>query len=427
MVRMPHWPTPILSHEIKLDLGRIYELMKNLGDPQAKLPPVIHIAGTNGKGSTQAFLKSIFEAAGYRVHSYTSPHLVRYNERIKIAGCEIDDQYLMQILERCRIASLDMKEEVTFFEGTTAAAFLAFAENEADVVLLETGMGGRLDATNILSEVALSVITPISFDHMPYLGASLAQIAQEKAGIMKQGCPCVVSYQEQEAWDVLEQRAIALNIPLTAYQYDFGLEKCTGGFLYQAQGQEDLFLPTPSLIGDHQIVNAGTAIAAIKQLQGFDINNYHIAAGMLTAKWPARLQRLLDGKLFDLLPPNSELWVDGAHNPAGGEVVANFAAALTDLPLYMIVGMTKGRDVEKFLAPISSYVTHLCSVYIDAEPTSLSAEAVAKSASNIGIKARAVESIAGALYKIAQIVKQQPVRVLVCGSLFLAGAVLAEN
>ncbi len=338
---------------IDLSLGRVERLLNALGNPQNRFPPVVHVAGTNGKGSVVAFLKAILEAAGYRTHSFISPHLRRFHERISLAApggarC-IEEAQLVEILTRAEAANAG--DAITFFEITTAAAFLAFAENPADVVLLETGLGGRLDATNVIDQPMLSIITPVSLDHCAYLGDTIEAIAGEKAGIIKRGRPVVVSRQEESALDVIEARARELGSAVVAEGSTWDVFEQQGRLIFQ---DEDclLDLPLPRLFGRHQLDNAGTAIAAARRLQGFRITEDAIARGLTSAVWPARLERLNPGKLHEIAPPDSEIWVDGGHNPAAGEAVARALADLDDRvssPIHLIVGMLSTKDAGGFL------------------------------------------------------------------------------
>lgn len=423
MVTVPHWPIPLGFKPIDLDLSRIRKVLKNLGNPQNSLPPVIHVAGTNGKGSTIAFMRAILEAAGYRVHVYTSPHLVNFNERIILAGMEITDTFLYDVLETCRQAAKDVP--VTFFEGTTAAAFLAFSQTPADIILLETGLGGRLDATNVIDNPALTVITPISMDHMEFLGNNLTAIANEKAGILKPGVTCVVSAQSPEAAKAIAEKAALLRSPLLLQDKDWHIQAGTNTFVYHNE-KESLELPFPSLPGIHQLINAGTAITALKALRGFKVDSHHIAHGLTHAKHLARLQHLTTGKWVELLPKHWELWLDGGHNPAGGEVLSDMASHWQDKPLYLICGMLQGKDSAGFFAPLRDKVHQLVCIPIPGDTHSIAPEALAKMAMNQGIPAICADNLANAIQHITAS-EPTPARILICGSLYLAGHVLAAN
>lgn len=410
MIITPHWPIPLGHKPIDLGLERVHALLGALGNPHHKLPPVIHIAGTNGKGSTLAFIRAILEAAGYTTHSYISPHLVCFNERITLAGEMITDEYLYEILEECRLASADIP--ATFFEGTTVAALLAFSRIKADIVLLETGLGGRLDATNVLEHPALSVITPVSFDHTEFLGNTLYDIAGEKAGILKARTPAIISQQEPEAMASIQARAQA---PLFAYGKDWHAAKIDNHLHYH-EGDYRLISPMPNLYGDHQIINAGTAITAIRHLEGFTVEDNAILTGLQTAKHHARMQRLDDR------PTGQELWLDGGHNPSAGHALAQVAAHWNDQPLHLITAMLQGKDGYGFFAPLAGNVTSVTCITIPHDPNSKSAEALAAEAQKAGIDAHTATSLEDALLHIPP-----TGRILICGSLYLAGYVLGHG
>lgn len=403
---------------IELGLERVEQFLSLLGNPHKKLPPVIHVAGTNGKGSLLAYLNAILEAAGYKVHRYTSPHLVSFNERIQIAGKNISDEYLKEILQRV-VKHIDT-QPVTFFESTTAAAFLAFSEQPADVVLLETGLGGRLDATNVVENPILTAITPISFDHMEFLGNSLAKIAGEKAGIMKQGVACVIGKQPKEALEVFKKKAKGLNAPLYSYWREW---KMVEG---RYRSAVRTMLLQPSLVGKHQLDNAATAVACIEKLPQFKVSDQHIQNGIASAVWPARLQKLESGKLVSLLPKGIELWLDGGHNPEGGEMLAAWLAERNVSEITLVCGMIQGKDSAAFLKPLVPYVKHIYTVAIEGESQSQSAEQLQQTAKKTTMKADTASSIENALQTIAQHGKT-PAIVCICGSLYLAGKVLALN
>lgn len=427
---MPHWPTLLGSKPIDFGLDRILALLEKLGNPHHKLPPVVHLAGTNGKGSTQAFLKAILEAAGYRVHAYTSPHLLNFNERITLAGQHITDDYLYQILEECRVAAEDIP--VTFFEGTTAAALLAFSKVPADIVLLETGLGGRLDATNVIDKPALTILTPISMDHTEYLGPTIRHIAGEKVEIMKQDVPCVVSLQTDEVHELIEQKAAKTHSEIIALGHDWYAEPTESGkLLYSSRTQGEIEFPQPSLAGAHQYINAGTAITAALHLKGFNISKEAIAKGIQNTFWPARLQRLRQGVLAKLIPEDWELWLDGAHNEAGAHALT---CSLEDWQAkdprdtYVIIGMTRGRDVARFLSFMKQHITYVAGILVETEPSALSAAKVAQDAASIGLPSDAYGSIDDALVAISQRhTGEKPARVLITGSLYLSSDALKAN
>src|SRR5215208_3671348 len=408
--------------KIDLSLGRIERLLAALGNPQERLPPVVHVAGTNGKGSTIATLRACLEAAGYRVHVYTSPHLVRFHERIRVAGRLIDEDALLDVLEECERANGG--EPITFFEITTAAAFVAFTRAPADAVLLETGLGGRLDATNVLRRPAATAITPISLDHQAFLGDTVAAIAGEKAGILKPHVPAVIGPQPEEAGAVIEARAADIEAPRFRWQTEWRCDPRGDGMRYEGVRWR-LDLPLPSLPGPHQVANAGAAIACLEQLSGFAMPEHAIAAGLRRIDWPARLQRLRRGKLPDALPAGWELWLDGGHNPSAGAALADAARGWGGRPLYLVVGMLNTKDAAGFLAPLAPQVRALYALTIPREENAHPASQIAAAARSLGIEAHETESVGSAFRAI--IGREGPGRVLICGSLHLAGVVLAEN
>ncbi len=405
---------------IDLALDRIERLLAALEHPERTLPPVVHLAGTNGKGSTQANLRAMAEAAGQRVHAYTSPHLVRFAERIRVAGRIIADDALTALLEECE--ARNGGAPITFFEITTAAAFLAFARTPADLCLLETGLGGRVDATNVLDRPALTVLTALSLDHQAFLGDTLAAIAAEKAGILKAGVPCVSAAQPPEALAVIDARAQALGVPLYVQDRDWSVCETETGLTF-TQGIERLALPRPALPGPHQVQNAGLAVMAARLL---GLPAAAIAQGLRQAQWPARLQRLSTGPLPALLGPGQELWLDGGHNPAAGEALAAFIGdSWADRPVRAVVGMINTKDSQGFLLPLAARLAEARTVTIPHEPNSLEAIQVAETARAAGLAAHPAASVAEAVAALAQ--TPGPARLLICGSLYLAGHVLAEN
>jgi dihydrofolate synthase / folylpolyglutamate synthase len=408
---------------IDLSLGRIEGLLAALGDPQEKLPPVIHVAGTNGKGSTVATLRACLEAGGYRVHAYISPHLVRFHERIRLAGRLIEEDRLIDLLEECERANRGAP--ITYFEITSAAAFLAFARVPADIVLLETGLGGRLDATNVIRHPAATAITPISLDHQAFLGDTIAAIAGEKAGILKPGSPAIIGPQPAEAAMVIAERAAAVAAPLYRFGQEWRCAANSGGMRYDGPRWR-LDLPLPSLVGAHQIINSGAAIACLEQLGGFPLSGETLAAGLRHIQWPARMQRLTRGPLVETMPAGWELWLDGGHNPGAGEVVAATVSAWRDRPLELIVGMLNTKNAAGFLAPLAPHARALHAVTIPGEDNPLPAGAIAAAARSVGLPAEESPSTAAALRRIAG-GGGGGGRVLICGSLHLAGTVLADN
>jgi dihydrofolate synthase/folylpolyglutamate synthase len=408
--------------KIDLSLGRTLRMLELVGNPHERVPPTVHVAGTNGKGSTVATMRACLEAAGLRAHVYTSPHLVRFNERIRIAGELIDEDALLDVLEECERANGG--EPITFFEITTAAAFLAFARAPADVLLLETGLGGRLDSTNVIAHPAATAITPISLDHQAFLGDTIAAIAGEKAGILKAGAPGIVAPQTVEAEAVIEARAAAIGAPLKRWRHEWRCDPSDGGMRYEGPRWR-LDLPLPSLAGAHQIGNAGTAIACLEQLASVAVPEQAIRDGLRQIEWPARLQQLRRGPLIDLLPRGWELWLDGGHNPGAGAVIAEAAVKWGDRPLHLIVGMLNTKDASGFLAPLAAHARSLHAVTIPGEENPHPADQIAMSANSVGIVGKVSPSVAAAMREIAAGGGQG--RVLICGSLHLAGVVLGEN
>jgi dihydrofolate synthase / folylpolyglutamate synthase len=401
---------------IDLTLGRVERLLSALGNPERRIPPVVHIAGTNGKGSTLAMIRAGLEGAGATTHAYTSPHLARFHERIRLAGELIGEPALAALLDEC--VQANGGEEITFFEITTCAAFLAFARVPADWTLLEVGLGGRLDATNVVDHPRLTVITPVSMDHEAFLGDTVAKIAGEKAGILKRGVPCVVGPQHPDGLAVIEDRAARLGAPLWAFGQQWSVGEERGRLVYQDEtGLLDL--PLPNLPGPHQVQNAGAAIAALRLLQTGDPE-----AAVTRAVWPARMQRLRHGPLVDLAP-GAELWLDGGHNPAGGEAVAATLARMPRRETHLICGMLNTKDVRGYMQPLAPQVTRLHAVSIPGEKNTLPAEATRDAARAAGIDAVTAGSVAEALAAIAA--DSPDARVLICGSLYLAGSVLREN
>jgi dihydrofolate synthase / folylpolyglutamate synthase len=414
---------------IDLSLGRIERLLAALGEPQRRLPPVIHVAGTNGKGSTIAFMRAILEAAGQRVHVYTSPNLVRLNERFRIAaaggGRLVGDDELTDVL--CRCEAKNAGAPITVFEMETAAAFVLFAQHPADVALLEVGLGGRLDATNVVERPIATVITSLSLDHRDFLGETIEAIAAEKAGILKAGVPAIVTGQPREALAVIERQAARVGAPLAVAGEDWTATEEHGRLVYQ---DDDglLDLPAPKLYGRHQFENAGAAIAALRAA-GLKLPPAAFEAGMTRVDWPARMQRLSQGRLAALLPPESELWLDGGHNADGGRAIA---AALADLeervsrPLVLIVGMLATKDNEGFLRNFSGLAHRIVTVPIHHDK-GVPAATLADVARGIGIPALARDDIESALSITGTFDLAPAPRVLITGTLYLAGEALSAN
>lgn len=412
--------------KIDLSLGRMQRLLAALGHPERALPPTIHVAGTNGKGSTIAFLRAMLEAAGQRVHVYTSPHLVRFHERIRLAGELVDEARLVAAFEACEAANAG--EPITVFEIATAAALLLFSHTPADVLLLEVGLGGRFDATNVIDAPAACVITPVSIDHVEFLGDSLRQIAGEKAGVLKPGAPAIIGWQEPDALDVIERQARRVGATLIVAGRDFEGAGEHGRLVYEdARGLLDL--PAPRLAGRHQIGNATTAVAVIRTLFP-DLPIAAIEQGVRDASWPARMQLLSRGALANRAPKGAELWLDGGHNVSGGQALAQAMGELEDKsprPLVLICASLSTKDTSGFLRPFAGLAREAVAVPIPGEHQSRGAEEVAGAARAEGIAASTAPDVATALDKLAARDWDVAPRILICGSLYLAGEVLREN
>ncbi|MGB1387454.1 MAG: bifunctional folylpolyglutamate synthase/dihydrofolate synthase [Paracoccaceae bacterium] len=403
---------------IDLTLDRVWRLLDALGNPQDSLPPVIHIAGTNGKGSSQAMIRAGLEAEGCKVHAYTSPHLARFHERIRLAGDLIEESHLSNVLEECEAANGDAP--ITYFEITTCAALLAFARTPADYTLLEVGLGGRLDATNVIAQPALTAITPVSIDHQQFLGETLAEIAGEKAGILKRGVTCIVARQQYDAMDVIEACAERVGAPLLAHGQHWHVGEERGRLVYQDEtGLCDL--PRPNLPGAHQFENAGLALAALRHL-GF--GERACEAAVTQAQWPARMQRLRHGPLVEAAG-GAELWLDGGHNPAAGHAIAQTLSELPSRPLVLICGMLNTKDVGGYLRPLGNVADRLIGVSIPGEANTLTADETASAAKAQGLTADTADDLTDALRIATQ--RTSNARILICGSLYLAGSVLREN
>ncbi len=403
---------------IDLTLDRMWRCLAAVGDPHLAIPPVIHVAGTNGKGSTQAMIRAGLEAAGQRVHAYTSPHLARFHERIRVAGEVISEERLTGILDR--VYAANDGEQITYFEITTVAAFLAFAETEADWTLLEVGLGGRHDATNVIDRPELTIITTVDLDHQQFLGETVAEIAYQKAGIIKRGVPVIVGPQHDAALEVIEAEAARLGAPVLAHGQHWHVMEERGRLVFQDEtGLLDL--PLPNLRGAHQFGNAGMALMALRHL-GF--GEAACEGAVTNAFWPARMQRLRHGPLIDAAP-GAELWLDGGHNPAAGAALAQVLATLPPRDTYLICGMLSTKDVEGYLRPLSEQVISLRAIAIPGETATLPPEATAAAAGRVGLPSRVSDSLEVAL---ADILSEAPsARILIAGSLYLAGAVLREN
>jgi dihydrofolate synthase/folylpolyglutamate synthase len=415
---------------IDLSVDRIRRILDKLGNPERQLPPVIHVAGTNGKGSTIAFMRAVLEAAGKSVHVYTSPHLVRFNERFRLGepggGRLVGDEALATVLEECERANGG--EPITVFEIETAAAFLLFSRNPADVTLLEVGLGGRLDATNVIDKPLACAITPISMDHLEFLGDTIEKIAAEKAAILKRDVPAAIAPQSDAVLGVIEQEAKRVRAPLRVAGEHWSVHGEHGRLVYQ---DDDglLDLPLPKLAGRHQVENAGTAIATLRATS-FGLPLAAFEAGIARAEWPARLQRLTQGRLKALAPPESELWLDGGHNADGGRAVA---AAIGDLeervprPLVLIVGMLSTKDNAGFLRNFSGIARRVVAVPVPRQEKSVPAETLVDMARGVGLPAESRETLEAALAAVVRMDLAPAPRILITGSLYLAGEVLSQN
>lgn len=420
-------------HQKRIDLGleRMHRLLERLGHPERKLPPVIHIAGTNGKGSTLAYLRATLEAAGLRVHAYTSPYLVRINECFRIGrvggGVLVDDDELRAALEE--VERVNGGEAATLFELKTAAAFHLFAQNPADVALLEVGLGGRLDSTNVVDAPAACVITPVSMDHMDFLGPTLTSIAGEKAAIIKRGVPVISAEQTPEAMAVIEAQAMRMRAPLFAANESWHVNVEHGRLVYSDdRGLMDL--AAPRLFGRHQFDNAGLAIATLRTVPAFKVSHAAFEAGIVGAEWPARMQRITSGELLSWGPQGSEIWLDGGHNAEGGRVAA---AALGDLeervsrPLVVIAGMMANKDAHGFLANFAGLTRHIIAVPIPGTENAMPVDRLADAARSLGMRVETASGIEAALRALSRLAYEVPPRILIAGSLYLAGHVLAIN
>ncbi|MCW2273304.1 bifunctional folylpolyglutamate synthase/dihydrofolate synthase [Rhodoblastus acidophilus] len=430
-------PDPILERllhlhpkKIDLSLDRMRRLLGALGDPQKSLPPVIHVAGTNGKGSTIAFMRAILEASGFGVHVYTSPHLVRFNERVRLAdrpgGKLVSDEALSAAFEAVEAANGALP--ITFFEATTAAAFKLFSEHPADVLLLEVGLGGRLDATNVIDKPACAVITPVSRDHVEFLGDTLEAIAAEKAGILKRGAPAVFAEQVDVAQATLERVAARLGVTPLVWGQDYLCRREADRLVYEDQSGL-LDLPAPKLFGAHQTGNAGVAIAALRAaFPGLPEQAFE--RGMVAASWPARLQNLRGGRLATLAPGGAELWLDGGHNEAGAKALAKAMAerdAITPLPLVLVFSSLKSKDPEGFLKQFAGMATQVIAVPIHGDQASWPPDEIVGLAEKLGFYARVEADVDSALRTLADADWRRPPRILIAGSLYLSGDVLAAN
>lgn len=413
---------------IDLSLERLQRLLDLLGNPETKLPPVIHVAGTNGKGSTIATLRAIAEAAGHRVHVYTSPHLVRFAERIRLGGQLIDEDYLSEILAECE--KVNGGETITYFEITTAAALLAFSREPADLCLLEVGLGGRLDATNVVDHPLAVGITPIDIDHQQFLGENLTQIAAEKAAIIKRGSPAIIGPQSKEGDDVIRNVLRMTKVPGCLFERDWHIAPDNdSNTMTYSDIHGSLNLPLPTLKGDHQIINAGTAIALLRHQSAVSIPDAAIKAGLGWVRWPARMQQLENTAYNKILPKGSELYLDGGHNPAAAQVLRHYLhdMELGERPVVLILGMMGTKDCENYLRALQPVISHVISVAIPGEDGSATAADIATSASDVGMKCALAGDVKSALKQIATPKDESLAPVIIIGgSLYLAGSVLRE-
>ena len=410
---------------IDLSLDRMHRILAKLGSPEEKLPPVIHIAGTNGKGSAVAYVRSILEAAGLKAHCYTSPHLVKFHERIRLAGDLIAESELSALLEECEAANGG--DPITFFEITTAAAFLAYTRHPADYLILEVGLGGRLDATNVVAHPRVTCITSIGLDHQQYLGDTIELIAAEKAGILKAGVPGIIGRMPPEARNAIEHVAERVKAPLLIADQEWQTYEQHGRCVFQDENGL-LDLPMPALAGPHQIGNAGNAVAIIRALNDPRITEEAISSGLQSVEWPARMQRLGSGELLKLLPAGAELWLDGGHNADAGVVLGQAFAAIakkSPRPLVLVWGMLNTKDAASFINPLARLAEACVTLTIPDEVNAIPAEALAAIAAQQRLKAFAAPSIVEAVSQAGRIVPHA--RILICGSLYLAGNVLAAH
>ena len=407
---------------IDLSLGRVQRLCAALGYPERRLPPVIHVAGTNGKGSTVAFIRAIAEAAGLSAHVYTSPHLVRFAERIRLNGRLISDDALAQTLEE--VERLNAGQPITFFEITAAAAFHAFASSPADLAIIEVGLGGRYDATNVIPAPRVAVIAPVDYDHREFLGDDLAGIAREKAGILKSGSAGVSAWQAPAAESAIIEEARKVGAPLSWMGQDFDAQSDGDQMVWRSKG-ELLRLPRPRLLGDYQIANAGLAIAAVQAFKDPRITSAAIEAGLRNVVWPARLQKLTAGPLVELTESvGGSLWLDGGHNPHAARALADFAGQMgrDDLrPLVVIMGLLANKDARGVIAPFGPLSCRMIFTDFDATAAAKGAD-LAAVASAIGVRSETAPDVRSAVVAACA---HGPARVLICGSLYLAGEVLA--
>lgn len=431
-MKLPEWPQHSGINKIHFGLERIKILLEKLDNPQNKIPPIFHIAGTNGKGSTSSFLKYILEEQGYKVHRYTSPHLVRFNERIEIAGKEISDEYYTELANKCKFIIEKYNIEASYFEIITAIAFIAFAENQADVTILEVGMGGRLDATNIVTSPLVSIITPISLDHVKILGNTIEKIAIEKLGILKSNNNLILSKQEESVTELAIQKAKDLNCNLYIFDKNWSYKKYNNYCIFDNYSKK-IQTPLPNLEGDHQIINCGTAIAALLYQNKLKITDDAIKIGVAKTFWKARLQNLKDTELYNLAPNDSELYIDGGHNEGGARVIKDWIENKQKIDArenILIISMLERKDTKAYINILKNNFTKV--VIVSSNETSSNndkyknANDFKKEFKEQGINVIGTcENITQAFNIINNLDKKNNLRILICGSLYFCGDVLS--
>ncbi len=421
MLNLPNWPRlPIWQTEKRNDLQLMQTLLRALEYPHKNLPHTIHIAGTNGKGSSVAMLRSVFEAANYIVHTYTSPHLIEFNERINLAGENISDYHLLELLEKVRIKAEKLNLEPSFFEGITLAAFLAFESIPADLLILETGMGGRIDSTNVIEKPILTIITTISLDHTSHLGNSLTEIAKEKAGIIKEGVPCIIAPQNDDVYEVLIDKCNQLNSPAFCYEYDYVIEETNAGLMYHSK-KHSLIIPYPLfLLGQHQYLNASIVVAATMLINDhFKITKENIATGIANTKWPGRIEMVDPKKYSHLSTDNIQIYLDGAHNEGGACVLSSWLKTHIKKPIYIIMGMTNNRNIETFCQYFQDLIIEGRAVKILSEPSSYNPDVIVAKSKNYNINIKSSDSLDLAIKEISCLSANKESIILITGSLFL--------
>lgn len=424
MVYLPHWPIPSSLGNRKIDYETVFERMslvlEKLGNPHQKLPPVIHVAGTNGKGSITALLTKIYLEAGYKTHNYTSPHLHHCNERIILNGEKISDGFLYEIMEEVRIAAEEIP--LTFMEGFTIGAFLAFSKTPADIAIIECGMGGRIDATNVIEKKLATIISPISFDHMEYLGDSIQRIALEKAMIMRKETPLIISSQSLEAKKIIKLLASDQNIKSYFYDEDFSIafDEENGEFDLNFEEKTLKNLPKPALIGQHQYINFATAIAACLAINSqFKVKEEDIKKAIKTVFWPNRLEKIQNNLNKLLKNPKSEIYIDGAHNEGGAFALAKFIKE-SKIETFVIVGFSLGKCKIKFLEKFKEVAKEIIAVRVNGEPYPEDPQIIKEIGLKANIDINAQDDLLDAINYISKKNNQKTFRIIICGSLHLA-------